>query len=118
MSVARTLDVGSLPPGAFGSRSLMFWGTLGIILIEGMAFAIAIGAYFFLATRLPHWPPDGIAPPALRFGTLNTLVLLASGAPNELARRAGERIDLRSVRIWMVVCLVFGAAFNAIRWFE
>src|SRR5207249_3798069 len=118
MSEPRTLDVGALPPGAFGSRSLMWWGTLGMVLIEGAVFALGIGAYFYLATRLPSRPPDGIAPPALRWGTINTIVLLASLIPNELAKRAGERIDLGGVRIWMVVCLVFGVAFNAVRAYE
>jgi cytochrome c oxidase subunit III len=118
MSEPRTIDVGVLPPGAFGSRSLMWWGTMGIVLIEGMAFALAIGSYFYFRTRFPSWPPDGIAPPNLRWGTVNTVVLLASLIPNELAKRAGERIDLRGVRVWMVVCLLFGVAFNAIRVYE
>jgi len=118
MSEPRTLDVGGLAPGAFGSRSLMWWGTMGIVLIESTVFALAIGSYFFLWMRLPAFPPDGIAPPDLRWGTINTVVLLASMIPNELAKRAGERIDLRGVRIWMTVCLLFGAAFNALRVIE
>jgi cytochrome c oxidase subunit 3 len=118
MSEARVLDVGALPPGAFGSRSLMWWGTMGIVLIEGTVFALAVGAYFFLRTRMPSWPPDGVAPPSLVWGTVNTVVLLASLIPNELAKRAGERIDLRGVRIWMTACLVFGVAFNAVRVYE
>lgn len=118
MSDTRTLDVSALPPGAFGSRALTFWGTMGIVIIEGTAFAIAIGAYYFLLTRFPAWPPDGIAPPDLRWGTINTFVLLASLVPNELARRAGEHVNLRSVRIWMVVCLVFALVFNVVRAYE
>ena len=118
MSAPRTLDVGALPPGAFGSRSLMWWGTMGIVLIEGTVFALAIGAYFYLRTRMPSWPPDGIAPPDLRWGTVNTIVLLASLIPNELTKRAGEHIDLGGVRIWMLACLAFGVAFNVIRVFE
>ncbi len=118
MSAARTLDVSTLPPGAFGSRSLMWWGTLGIVLIEGTAFALAIGAYFFLVTRYPHWPPAGVGAPDLTWGTINTVVLLASMIPNELAKRSGEHVDLAGVRLWMAVCLVFGLAFNAIRVYE
>ncbi len=34
MSELRTLDVSALPPGAFGSRAVTFWGTLGIVIIE------------------------------------------------------------------------------------
>jgi len=118
MTAPRTLDVGTLPPGAFGSRSLMWWGTMGIVLIEGTVFALAIGAYFYFVTRMPTWPPNGIAAPDLRWGTVNTIVLLASLLPNELAKRAGERIDLRGVRIWMVACLAFGVVFNLVRVFE
>lgn len=118
MSESRALDVGGLPPGAFGSRSLTWWGTMGIVVIEGTLFALAIASYFFYRTRLPQWPPDGVAPPDLRWGTVNTLIMLASILPNELAKHAGERVDLRGVRIWMAVSVLFGAAFNAVRVYE
>jgi heme/copper-type cytochrome/quinol oxidase subunit 3 len=118
MSEVRTLDVSALPPGAFGSRTLTFWGTLGIVVIEGTVFALAIGMYFYLVTRFPAWPPHGVAAPDLRWGTINTLILLASLLPNELARRAGEHVDLGRVRIWMVVCLAFAVAFNVVRAYE
>jgi cytochrome c oxidase subunit III len=112
------LDVSRLAPGGFGNRSLMFWGTLGICLIEGTAFALAVAMYFYLRTRTPQWPPDGIAPPSLFWGTLNTIILVLSGLPNQLAKRAAEKVDLRGVRRWLIVCLVFGAAFNAVRVME
>jgi heme/copper-type cytochrome/quinol oxidase subunit 3 len=115
---ARTLDVSQLAPGAFGHRSILWWGTMGIIVIEGMAFALTIGAYFFLRTRSVHWPPPTVAPPGLFWGTLNTIVLLASAVPNELAKKAAERVNLGQVQLWLVVCLIFGVAFNTIRWFE
>lgn len=118
MTARAAVDVSRLAPGGFGHRSLMFWGTLGICLIEGMAFALTIGAYFYLRTRNPQWPPDGIAPPALLWGTLNTIVLVLSGLPNHLAKKAAEHVDLRAVRIWMLVCLAFGIAFNAVRVME
>ncbi|MCU1385904.1 MAG: cytochrome oxidase subunit [Acidobacteria bacterium] len=118
MSATRTLDVGALPPGAFGSRSLMWWGTMGIVIIEGTVFALAIAAYFFYRTRYPAWPPHGIAPPDVRWGTINTLVLLASVAPNVFAKWAAEKLDLRGVRVWMVVCLLFGVVFNTVRVYE
>src|SRR5258705_4204529 len=118
MNAVRTLDVSALPPGAFGSRTLTFWGTLGIVIIESTAFALAIGSYLYLVTRSPAWPPNGVAAPDVRWGTLNTLILLASLVPNELARRAGEHVDLRRVRIWMVVSLVFAVGFNFVRVYE
>jgi heme/copper-type cytochrome/quinol oxidase subunit 3 len=114
---APTLDVSHLAPGAFGHRSLLWWGTMGMVLIEGTMFALMFGAYFYLRMRNSTWPPN-VPPPDLRWGTLNLVVLLASAVPNELAKKAAERIDLGSVRLWLVVCLAFGVAFNAIRVFE
>jgi Cytochrome c oxidase caa3 assembly factor (Caa3_CtaG) len=61
----------------------------------------------------PHLPP-----PDLFYGTVNTLVLLASAVPNEWVERAAERLELRPVRIGLLVCLGFAAAFLAIRIFE
>jgi heme/copper-type cytochrome/quinol oxidase subunit 3 len=112
---AATLDVSMLAPGAFGHRSLMWWGTLGLMLIEGTAFALAIGAYLFFRTRVPSWPPDGIAPPDLTWGTVNTVILLVSCIPNQLARNAAERVDLKGVRLWLVAAIAVGIAFNAVR---
>ncbi len=112
------IDVAALPPGAFGYRSLMWWGTIGMCLIEGTVFVLAISAYFFYADRTPYWPPHGDPLPLLRWGTLNTVILLASGIPNELTRRAAERVDLQAVRLWLVICIVFAVAFNAIRALE
>jgi heme/copper-type cytochrome/quinol oxidase subunit 3 len=114
---AATLDVSQLAPGAFGHRSLLWWGTLGMVLIEGTMFGIVIVAYFYLRMRNSTWPAN-VPPPDLKWGTLNVLVLLASAVPNELAKKAGERLDLRAVRLWLIVCLVFGIGFNVIRAFE
>jgi heme/copper-type cytochrome/quinol oxidase subunit 3 len=117
VSAHRTLDVSTLAPGAFGHRSVVWWGTAGIIIIEMTAFAMTIAAYFYLRTRVTYWPPN-VPPPDHLWGAVNTIVLLVSMVPNELARRAADRIDLAKVRLWMVVGLVFGLAFNIVRIFE
>lgn len=117
MSAHRTLDVSTLAPGAFGHRSVLWWGTAGIIVIEATAFAMAIAAYFYLRTRVPYWPPN-VPPPDHLWGAVNTIILLVSMIPNELARRAADRVDLGKVRLWMVVALALGLAFNIVRIFE
>jgi len=111
------LDVSALPTFGFGHRSLMWWGTFGLMLIEGMIFALTIAAYFYLRSHSATWPMNA-APPDLLWGTLNTAVLLASMLPNQLAKKAAEKMDLHKVRIWMVACLLFSLAFLAIRVME
>ena len=111
------LDVSPLPNHAFGHRSVMWWATMSMIAIEGMAFALAITSYLYLKGRVPHWPP-GVPAPDLFWGTANVGILVASAWPNVLARRAAERFDLSGVRLWMTVALVFALAFNIVRFLE
>jgi heme/copper-type cytochrome/quinol oxidase subunit 3 len=80
-------------------------------------FALVIVSYLYIKGRNPHWAP-GFFPPALRWGTLNTVILIASCVPNQLAKKAAEKLDLSGVQLWMVVCLVFAAGFNIVRIFE
>jgi heme/copper-type cytochrome/quinol oxidase subunit 3 len=114
---ARALDVSGLPTFAFGNRSPMWWGTLGLMAIEGTVFALAIMAYFYLRSHATAWPMSRF-PPSLIWGTLNTAIMLVSLVPNQLAKRAAERLDLAAVRRWMVVCMLISIAFLAVRVFE
>jgi heme/copper-type cytochrome/quinol oxidase subunit 3 len=85
--------------------------------IEGTVFALAIATYFYLRSHSDSWPMNS-GPPELRWGTLNTVVLLFSCIPNELAKRAAQRCDLRGVRIALVLCMLFTIVFLVVRWFE
>jgi heme/copper-type cytochrome/quinol oxidase subunit 3 len=111
------LDVSELPEYGFGHRSILWWGTAGMMIIEGMVFALAIISYLYLKGRVPHWPPSGPGPD-LRWGTLNTILLLVSWVPNALTKKAAEKLDLSGVRLWLSVCVLFGIAFNVIRALE
>jgi cytochrome c oxidase subunit 3 len=111
------LDVSHLPTYAFGPRSIVSWGTIGFMVIEGTLFVLLIASYLYLRSHATDWPL-GAHPPALFWGTVNLALLLLSAIPNQLAKRAAERLDLRGVRVWMVVCLLFGVAFVWIRVYE
>lgn len=112
-----TLDVSQLPSFAFGHRSQMWWGTMGVIAIEGTVFVLCIMSYFYLYSHSPSWPMTTPAPELL-WGTLNTLILLASAIPNHIAKKAAERLDLARVRLWLVICMIFSIAFLGVRIFE
>jgi heme/copper-type cytochrome/quinol oxidase subunit 3 len=111
------VDVSELAEEAFGHHGLIWWGTVGFMVIEGSMFVMAIIVYFYLRLRVDDWPPS-LEPPALFYGTLNVLVLLASGLPNHLAKIAAERFERRRVQVWLVVCVLFGVALVVIRGFE
>ena len=118
MSARRTIDVSDLPTYAFGHRPLTWWCTTSMVLMEGTMFVVLIISYFFLRTRVPDWPPGPTSPPDLLWGTVNTAVVLASCVPNYLADKAARRLDLRGVRLWMIVTLAFAIVFAVIRVLE
>lgn len=117
MTPAAVVDAGPLPKYAFGHRSLVWWATVALIAIEGAMFALVAASYLFLKGRSPHWPP-GMRPPDLLWGTVNTLILLGSLVPNQLYKRAAERLDLEKTRLWLMVAIGFAVAFNIVRIFE
>ena len=112
-----SLDVTNLPSYGFGHRSILWWATAGMMAIEGTVFALAIVMYFYLRSHSDTWPMNAL-PPQLRFGNLNTIILLASMAPNEWAKRAAQKEDLRGVRVALALCMLFALAFLVVRAFE
>jgi heme/copper-type cytochrome/quinol oxidase subunit 3 len=117
MTAWDTRDVTGLPTYTFGHHSLMWWGTMGIVVIEGTVFIMAIGTYLYLRSLSPQWPV-GALPPELTFGTLNTVILLLSAIPNQWTKKVAEQEKLREVRIGLVICLLFAFAFLAVRALE
>ena len=111
------VDVSGLPAYAFGHRSILYWGLLAMIALEGTFFVVLIAAYFYMRQYFDEWPPS-VPPPDLTYGTINTVVLLASIVPNIIYKRASEREDLGKVRIWLVVAALFAVVFIVIRVFE
>lgn len=111
------LDVAALPSFGFSHRSPMWWGTLGMMAIEGTVFALVVMCYFYLRSHVKTWPMTAL-PPDLLWGTLNLVIMLASAVPNQLAKKAGERFDVHGVRLWLGVTVAFGVLLLAVRVME
>jgi heme/copper-type cytochrome/quinol oxidase subunit 3 len=123
MSAAETtiddsIDVSGLPDHAFGSRSILWWATVGIIAIEATLFVAAIAAYYYLRGNEESWPPAGVPPPGLFWPTLNTAVLFLSCIPNHFLKKAAENKNLTKIRIWIVVAVLFAVVFTVLRGYE
>jgi heme/copper-type cytochrome/quinol oxidase subunit 3 len=111
------LDVANLPSYGFGHRSLMWWGTAGMIVIEGMAFAFMIVIYFYFRSLSDTWPAGGGAPD-LVWGTLNLALILLSAIPNVATDKAAINQDLPKVRAGLVTLSVFGVVLLVVRALE
>jgi cytochrome c oxidase subunit 3 len=96
---------------------MMWWGTLGLMAIEGTVFALTIAVYFYLRSHASGWPMS--APPDLLWGIVNTVVMLASADPEPCTPSAppnGSTAGRRSCG-WSSACCS-ASCFLAVRGFE
>jgi cytochrome c oxidase subunit 3 len=113
-----TEDVSGLPTHKFGTSSLTWWGIVGFMVIEGVAFGLVFATYFFLMGHEQGWPPEGRLPPSLVPGTLFTILMLLSEIPNTRIKQAAREEDIATVRALMPVIVVVGIVLFVIRGFE
>jgi heme/copper-type cytochrome/quinol oxidase subunit 3 len=109
-------DVSDLPDYAFGPRSIMWWGLMGFMLIEGTAFVLAVGAYFFLVGHANPFPPDH--PPRLIWGALFTLALVLTEIPNVWANRVARQQDERKTKLALIVMTLVALPLFVLRALE
>ncbi len=113
----RVVDVAALPNDAFGNQGLIWWGTVGFMVIEGSMFVIGIVVYFYLRLKVQEWPPS-LPNPDYTYGTLNLLLVFASCIPNQLAKTAAEKMETGPARLWLAVLVLIGIVSTVVRGFE
>lgn len=111
-------DLAELPTVTFGHRSLMWWGTLGFMVIEGWTLALIVAMYFYVRQNFLNWPPLRTPLPDLRYPTINLAVILISIVPVYLADRASRRLDLGGVKLWLLVSSLVSLVIPVLRWYE
>lgn len=117
-STRAALDVRALPRTVFGHRALMWWGTLGFIVIEGTTLFIAVVSYFYLRRNFATWPPEHVIRPALLVPSIQAGVMLVSNVPMRAVDRASSRMDLPGLRRGMLLCSLLIVVMTVLRVFE
>jgi cytochrome c oxidase subunit III len=111
-------NVRNLPTVTFGHRSLMWWGTLGFMTIEGWTLALIAAMYFYIRQNFLTWPPIRTPLPYLTIPTINLVVMIVSLVPAWLADRAARRLDLGAVKLWLLVASLVSLPIPILRWYE
>jgi len=107
-------DVSALPDYGFGPGSLSWWAVVGFMLIEGIAFVLAIGAYYYLLPNETVWPPTA-PPPPLLWSTTATALFVATEPLNVWVKRQGQRERSGPAWLGLVLMTVLGIALIALR---
>ena len=111
-------DLAELPTVTFGHRSLMWWGTLGFMVIEGWTLALIVAMYFYVRQNFLDWPPMRTPLPSLLYPTINLAVFLVSLIPVYLSDRASRRLDLGGVKLWLLISALVSLVIPVLRWYE
>jgi cytochrome c oxidase subunit 3 len=112
------LDVSKLPDMAFGPADIMWWGTLGFVVIEGFTLVLCAVVYIYLTQNYPTWPPEHTTLPAVGVPTLNLLLMLGSIPVVAWTARRAREFDLGKVRRGLVAGALLNAAFVGLRCWE
>jgi cytochrome c oxidase subunit III len=104
-----------LPRYTLGARNPIWWGMIGLIAIEIVVFGGLIAAYFWLKLVNPSWPPEGIATKALLLPSINTVILIVSGAAMVYALRAIRRGDQIGLKVGQGVAILLGILFFVLK---
>lgn len=112
------VDVAHLPSTTFGSRDIVWWGTLAFLLIEGTTLVVCVTSYLYLRRAEAAWPPEHTLRPDLFWPTVHVALLVGSNAFAVLADRAARRFDLPALRRWLLVLLAVAAAALVLRWMD
>src|SRR5215212_2102294 len=113
-----SIDVSRLPTLVFGSKDLMFWGTISFMVIEGWTLGLTVMSWFYLRQSSQHWPPLRTPNPSLLIPTINLAILLASLAPAWWTAQRAKQLDRRGVTIGLAICGALGFIALWLRWYE
>ena len=108
-------DVSGLPDHDVGPGSLGWWGTIGLMLIQGMGLLLAIGAYYCL---FPRSGQSNQPLPSLLWGSVVTGLAIASEIPNAWIRRRARQHELRATQTGLSLMTGIGLALLVSRTLE
>jgi heme/copper-type cytochrome/quinol oxidase subunit 3 len=108
MNVREALDVSQLPVEEYGHKDTLYWGMLGLFLMEGMNFALLVATYFYLRMRYTQWPPNDAGLPDFTYALPNVLLMVAICYPmRRIDNEAPDRSPQWLARMLAVcACLV------------
>lgn len=111
----RVIDVSTLPRGTADSRALLWWGNLGMMVIEGTMFMMLIATFLYLRMKNLDWPPATVPMPDMLLPTVNFVLILLVPVPAFLVDRAALNGNVPAARIGLGICILMGIAMMVIR---
>lgn len=118
MDVKSVVDVRDFPRLIPSNKAPIWWGIVGLILIEATVVACFIAAYFYLQIMNAEWPPAGVEPPPLPLPTLSLVLLLASCYTMYLAGKLISKGKQGAFVAAIAASVALASAVLVLRWMQ
>jgi cytochrome c oxidase subunit III len=112
------VDVSRMPAYGGSSDMPLWWGMIGLIVVESTVFSGLIGSYFYLGFGQPQWPLAGVKAPDLLMPSTGTALLLLSSLFMHWADKAVDRDDSRALVRNLLASIVAAAIFLTLKVIE
>lgn len=97
-------------------RAPVWWGVLGLVLIEASVVAGFVATYFYLRLMSNEWPPAGVSPPDMLRPSISVGLLLASSAAMLIAGRAISKNKNKPFVILIFTAVALNTLVLVLRW--
>lgn len=109
------VDAATLPALINGRDAPIWWGIIGLILVESVVFSALIASYFYLGFGQPEWPVAGVEDPGLLLPAIGTSALLASSVSMHFADKAVKQARYDRLKWGLVVSIVLASIFLGLK---
>lgn len=116
MSERFVIDVSDFSRYTKGHDAPVWWGILGLILIEMSVVSAFTISYLYLQMSNDQWPPPGVAVPAVVLPTITLLLMLVSCVTMYLAGRAIDKNRVKAFVIYTFTSVFLAFTTLAVRW--
>lgn len=112
------VDAAALPALINGRDAPIWWGIVGLIVVESVVFSTLIASYFYLGFAQPEWPVAGVKTPGLLLPGFGTAALLASSVSMHFADKAIKDDNVPRLTAGLAISIALAAVFLGLKAWE
>lgn len=96
----------------------IWWGVVGLILIELSVVSAFVVSYLYLQMMNADWPPFGLPNPPLAIPTLSLVIMLSSCITMYLSGKAIEKDEVKKFVTYTFMSVALASSVLVIRWLQ
>ena len=118
MSAPGSVDVSAVPTSGYGTKSPLWWGTMGFMIVEGTSLALCAASYVYLSRNFETWPPAAVPEPELLVPTISIALMMVSCIISIFIDRYSKEKRRDALLTALIACALVKAVLVGTRLYE